>query len=146
MTAPHDPAHEARQWIEKAENDRRNAEFVLTMEFHCPTDTICYHCQQCAEKYLKALLAFRGTSFPRTHDVILLANLVHDSSLDACSDDLHLLNRYSVETRYPGDWEPISKSEAAKAVESAARICSAVKNLLPPDAASPPSPGTPHHS
>jgi len=45
-----------RGWIEKAENDLRNAEYVLQMEQGCPTDTVCFHCHQCAEKYLKALL------------------------------------------------------------------------------------------
>ena len=45
-----------RGWVEKAEHDLRNAEYVLSMEHDCPTDTVCFHCQQCAEKYLKALL------------------------------------------------------------------------------------------
>ncbi len=33
---------EVRRWIEKAENDRRNAEYVLTMENACPTETFAF--------------------------------------------------------------------------------------------------------
>jgi len=36
-----------QEWIEKAENDIRNAVFTLTMRDRCPTDTVCFHAQQC---------------------------------------------------------------------------------------------------
>ena len=42
-----------RQWVAKAENDLRNAEHTLTLQEECPFDTVCFHAQQCAEKYLK---------------------------------------------------------------------------------------------
>jgi HEPN domain-containing protein len=42
---------EVRRWVKKAENDFRNAEYVLTLEENCPFDTVCYHCQQCAEMF-----------------------------------------------------------------------------------------------
>lgn len=63
-------------WIEKAEHDLRNAEYVMTMEEDCPFDTICYHCRQSAEQYLKAVLVYLGIDFPRTHDLIALFNLI----------------------------------------------------------------------
>lgn len=37
---------EVRRWVEKAEHDLRNAEYVLTLGEDCPTDTVCFHCQQ----------------------------------------------------------------------------------------------------
>jgi len=42
------------EWVRKAENDIRNAEYTLTMGEDCPYDTVCFHAQQCVEKYLKA--------------------------------------------------------------------------------------------
>jgi HEPN domain-containing protein len=42
----------------------------------CPTDTVAFHPQQCAEKYLKAYLAYRGTEFPGIHDIGELIALV----------------------------------------------------------------------
>ena len=50
------PLEIVNQWVEKAEHDLRNAEHTLTLQEDCPFDTVCYHAQQCAEKYLKAFL------------------------------------------------------------------------------------------
>jgi HEPN domain-containing protein len=43
------------------------------------------------------------------------------------------LNRYSVEGRYPGDWEPIEFEEAAEALKMARRVREAVRSVLPPE-------------
>ena len=61
-----------RQWVEKAEHDLINAEYTLTLEKNCPLDTVCFHAQQCAEKYLKAFLVQKSISFPKTHDLRVL--------------------------------------------------------------------------
>jgi len=37
---------EVRLWIEKAENDLRNAEHTLTLVENCPFDNVCFHAQQ----------------------------------------------------------------------------------------------------
>ena len=47
----------AAEWVLKAENDLKAAAQVLKLGAECPTDTVCFHAQQCAEKYLKACLA-----------------------------------------------------------------------------------------
>jgi HEPN domain-containing protein len=126
---------EIRRWVEKAENDLRNAEYVLTLKEDCPTDTVCFHCQQCAEKYLKALLIFRGVDFPKTHDLVLLFNLsINECELSLQIGEVQPLNRYSVEARYPGDWDPIERQEAAEAVNMARGVRDAVRNVLPKDA------------
>ena len=39
------------------------------MEDDCPTDTVCFHAQQCVEKYLKAFLVLEGIDFPKAHDI-----------------------------------------------------------------------------
>lgn len=51
-------AEVARQWIAKARNDLLNADNNLASK-HVPTDTVCFHCQQAAEKLLKAVRAER---------------------------------------------------------------------------------------
>ena len=55
MKKRHEDPEIARLWAEKAENDLLNAEHTLKMKSNCPFDTICFHSQQCAEKYIKAL-------------------------------------------------------------------------------------------
>jgi HEPN domain-containing protein len=39
-----------REWIGKAENDLKNATHTLKLGKECPTDTVCFHAQQCVEK------------------------------------------------------------------------------------------------
>ncbi|MSU80013.1 MAG: HEPN domain-containing protein [Gemmataceae bacterium] len=59
MPDPDDIALVAREWIIKADNDLKNAAHTLKLGEEGPTDTVCFHCQQCVEKYLKA---FSGRS------------------------------------------------------------------------------------
>ena len=132
MKLPPESIAEVNRWIDKAENDLRNAEHVLKMPENCPTDTVCFHAQQCAEKYFKALLVFRENPFPKTHDLIILLNLlVGESGIGLQAPDVHSLNRYSVEARYPGDWDPIDMDEAKEAVVTARKVRKAVRSVLP---------------
>lgn len=102
------------------------------MEHDCPTDTVCFHCQQCAEKYLKALLVSRGIAFPKTHDLVVLVNLLgKETGLDQSIEEVQPLNRYSVEARYPGNWDPIDKAEALVAARMARGVRDAARRLLP---------------
>ena len=58
-----------REWVEKAENDFVTAMRVLQSGADSPADTICFHAQQCVEKYFKALLVWKGIPFPKTHNI-----------------------------------------------------------------------------
>lgn len=126
MSGPPEDRSAVNQWVLKAENDLRNAEHTLTLEDDCPFDTVCFHAQQSAEKYLKALLLFSGIDFPRTHDLRLLIQLLPAGVFSLKMEDVLVLNRYSVETRYPGDWEPIERADAVEALGIAKRVRSAV--------------------
>src|SRR5579872_1449441 len=60
-----------REWVKKAEQDYVVAK--QTSRSKVPVhDSVCFHCQQCAEKYLKGLMAELGISVPKTHDLELL--------------------------------------------------------------------------
>lgn len=122
----------ARQWVEKAEHDLRNAEHTLTLKEDCPFDTVCFHAQQCVEKYLKALLLVHSVDFPRTHDLRVLMQLVSlHRELGLEMSEMVALNRYTVEARYPGDWEPITRDDAEEAVAIARKARKAVRACLP---------------
>ena len=124
----------ARQWVEKAEHDLKTAEHTLTLHEGCPYDTICFHAQQCAEKYLKALLTFRGVAFQKTHEFTELVPLApQDAHLDAVALELEELNPYAIETRSPGDWEPQTREDAERAVALARRLRDVIRERLPAD-------------
>lgn len=122
----------ARQWVSKAENDLIVAEHALNMEEDCPTDSVCFHAQQCAEKYIKALLVCRLIDFAKTHDLNALARLLPESIIDILTDkELRRLTDYATTTRYPGDYEEISLAEAKRAVRASRRMRAAIRKLLP---------------
>jgi len=132
MSERHEDSGTVRQWIEKAEHDIRNAEYTLTLKKNCPFDTVCFHAQQCAEKYLKALLVSRSIPFPKTHDLRILMQLVpKEVKLGLRMNEVLPLNRYTIEARYPGDWEPITRKEAKEALAIAHMVRQAVRVYLP---------------
>ncbi len=56
------------EWVEKAEHDLTAASHTLKLGKQCPTDTVCFHAQQCVEKYFKAVLALdQPTILRRSH-------------------------------------------------------------------------------
>lgn len=119
-----------REWAAKAESDLRSAAHLLKMK-DCPTDTVCFHAQQCVEKYLKALLVAQELEFPKTHDLGELIVLV-PARIRPRSDDKERdrLTDYATVTRYPGDYEPISVAEARQAVKIARRVRREVRKFL----------------
>ncbi len=66
-----------RKWIEKAEKDFLVAQREVK-EAQPVFDAVCFHCQQCVEKYLKALLQEKEIYFEKTHDIGVL--------MDKCKD------------------------------------------------------------
>ncbi|UCF90478.1 MAG: HEPN domain-containing protein [Desulfobacterales bacterium] len=124
-----------REWMEKAENDPKNAAFTLKMGEDCPTDTVCFHAQQCVEKYLKAFLTFKTVDFPKTHDMGELLALISESARPQLAvAEQRRLTAYATVTRYPGDYEPIPLAEVRRAVAIARRVRKEVRALLPKNA------------
>ena len=58
-----------REWVEKAEADYDAALLLRPSRKRHARDIVCFHLQQCVEKYLKARLEEAGLSFPKTHDL-----------------------------------------------------------------------------
>jgi len=122
----------ARQWLAKAMNDLLNADNNLKSEA-VPFDTVCFHCQQAAEKLLKAYLVGNGQEFPFTHDLFLILEriLPFNSEVDELRDSCAILLPYAVEIRYPDDWYMPSKEDAKEAREAAGKVLNWLENALP---------------
>ena len=124
--------HVVRQWVQKAENDPTNAAHTLKLGKQSPTDTVCFHAQQCVEKYLKALLVAQEIDFGRTHSISALYVLVPARLCpDLSVQEQELLTDYAVSTHYPGDYEAISLNQAKEAVKIARRVRNQVRKHLP---------------
>jgi len=122
-----------RGWILKAESDFKNAENTLRMKpDECPFDTVCFHAQQVAEKYLKALLVQQTVDFPKTHDIGVLVDLFPPDSRPPLSlEEQDTLSEFAVDSRYPDDPERMGPSQASQAWAIAQRVRTWARNLLP---------------
>jgi HEPN domain-containing protein len=121
----------AREWTSKGDNDLKNAVHTLKLGKDCPTDTVCFHAQQCVEKYLKAFLVALEKPFPRTHDVESLISLMpKDIRLGLTVEEQRRLTEYATVLRYPGPYEAIPLTEAKQAVKLAQRIQRKIRKLL----------------
>jgi len=110
------------EWVDKAEQDFASADVLLHAgEFPIP-DTACFHCQQSAEKYLKAYLQEHQVEFERRHDLMPLLDLCVsvDKDLIALKNDLQVLDRYAVIVRYPGIKLDLETAESA--LDAAVRV------------------------
>ena len=128
-----DQARVVRQWVEKADNDLKNAEHTLLLgDEECPYYTVCFHAQQCAKKDIKALLAHLVIDFPKSHDIGELIGLLPPQMKPELSvREQEQLADHAVVTRYPGDWEPLTRDDADSAVTLAKRVRDSARRHLP---------------
>ncbi len=93
-------------------------------------DGVCFHCQQAAEKYLKALMQELGLAIPRTHALEDLLHLLtpHHQELMAFRRGLIFLTSFAVETRYPG--KTARKRQAEAALRWADKVRTGARALL----------------
>ena len=91
-----------KEWIAKGDQDLGTAKLVATQipEY---IDTICFHCHQASEKYLKAYLIELDIEFPKTHKLGNLLDLLSHKKeiLSEYYEKAEFLEAYAVEIRYP---------------------------------------------
>jgi HEPN domain-containing protein len=94
-----------REWIDKAEGDFATARREIRVRQAPNYDAVCFHAQQCVEKYLKARLQEAELSFGRTHDLAALLNLLLslEPSWESFRPHLRMLTTFAVGVRYPGE-------------------------------------------
>ncbi len=109
-------------WVARAEEDY--ALVGLSLRQKKPfLYSACFHAQQCAEKYLKAILVLKHHAFPKTHDLRLLENLCTSAGVLVPIDNalLDILSYYAVRVRYPGDDPTLDEAKEAQKIAKAVR-------------------------
>jgi HEPN domain-containing protein len=96
-------------------------------------DTAVHHCQQAAEKALKAFLTHHGTVFDWTHDLTELLDLCIplEATFEAWRDAAGELTPYAVRFRYAADLLEPEPTEAKHALERAEALTQHILSLLP---------------
>lgn len=103
------------EWIYKAEEDFESALHLVKKDRKPVPDSICFHCQQCIEKYLKAFLVLNNIEPPEIHDLQRLKAICSkvDKSFEEISKELDILNEYAVNFRYPGEVATVEEANEA---------------------------------
>ena len=111
-------------WIIKADHDIKTAKDEIAAS-DSTTDTVCFHAQQCVEKYLKAYLVFKS------HDISELIDYCKDIDKDfeqlISDNDADRLTNYSIEARYPDDFYLPSVKESNQAIYIAENVKGFIK-------------------
>ena len=109
------------EWIHKAEGDYQVACRELETQPPVP-EAVCFHAQQCLEKYLKAILQENDLAFEKIHDLDVLLQQCKEfiPPLEKHRDELVKLSIYAVDVRYPGF--EISIDEAKVCAQIMAKI------------------------
>jgi HEPN domain-containing protein len=119
-----------REWVEKAEADFATARRESRVRKQPNYDAVCFHCQQCVEKYLKACLQQSKIVFRKTHNLRALLDLLLPThqTWTALTPDLLVLNNFAVAYRYPG--ESTDLLTARDAMERCKRIRGIMRKSL----------------
>ena len=117
------------EWVMKAEEDFAAARELARARKRLH-DGVCFHCQQSAEKYLKALLEERGLAVPKTHILVSLLPLLrpHFPGIQSLRRGTDFLTRFAVDTRYPG--HRATKRQAESSLRWAQRVRDTIRPLL----------------
>jgi len=121
---------DVRDWVVKAEEDFAVVETLARKRRPALQSAVCFHAQQCAEKYLKALLTRDRITFPKTHDLLDLLDLAKhsDPTTELLRSYLEYLEPYAVNLRYPG--EGATRTEAKRSVRAITHVREALRRLL----------------
>jgi len=104
------------EWVNKAEGDFVMVERESRARKNPSYDGICFHAQQCAEKYLKARLCDAGIEFKKIHDLEVLLDQVleREPAWELYREDLAFLSELAVRFRYPGEMAEKEKAKDAR--------------------------------
>ena len=91
---------DSSRWIKLAKQDQKMAELAYNARLY---NQVCFHCQQGAEKCLKAFLLEKDGKFPKTHSLAELLSLAsfRNPSLEDLMDECLYLDLFYIPTRYP---------------------------------------------
>ena len=93
----------AREWLRYAANDLFTARHMFEEAHPKQTEISAFHCQQAAEKAIKAYLISKNVEPPKTHDLDFLCQLCiqYEPLFQTISAAASNLTPFAVAARYP---------------------------------------------
>jgi HEPN domain-containing protein len=127
-----DKQEEMRQWIAIADRDLLAARHMAQTMRPVQDEIICFHCQQCAEKYLKWVIVFYDIDPPKVHDLEHIGKLCEtiEPRFSELYDKCVVLTRYGVLPKYPNEMQ-IDTEDTKRAISYAQTVRDFVRNQFP---------------
>jgi len=121
----------ANEWLQRAKSNMARAKAGRVSPDILYED-LCYDAQQAVEKGFKSVCIIHEIVFPKTHDIVYLIELLEKGNVKVPSElqKAKILTGYAVETRYPGDYEPVDEDDYLKAVEIAENVLEWIKKKM----------------
>ena len=105
---------EYEEWLEFSKMDFISAKYLYESVLNPkPLNIVCYHCQQAAEKAIKALILYLDNycGMPKVHDISFLLNQVKNAVINekvieipkGIIEAADFLSRYGISLRYPSE-------------------------------------------
>ena len=118
------------EWVAKSEEDWNMARQLNRQRKDPSYSGVCFHCQQSAEKYLKAYLIENNAPFARTHDLLVLHQLIVQvqPTWQGLQLPLLSLNPFAVAYRYPG--LSATQADAKVAIKDCRKVRRALRRAL----------------
>jgi HEPN domain-containing protein len=121
MSPEHVDAGSPTDWLRHAWSDLELAR--VDQNSRILLEDLCFHAQQAAEKALKAILVSKSISFPKTHNIRTLIDLLPGGlEMPEAAAGAAKLTDYAVLSRYPGDLEPVMQEEYVEALRIAEAV------------------------
>ena len=121
-------------WLAYADADYMTAAFLYEKQHPRQLEIICYHCQQAAEKAIKALYLALGIpgGIPRKHDLAFLLQQLSAMVVvpQRIENAAMRLDPYAIIVRYPGD-DRVDEFLTKNALEQAKEVLDWVKKQIP---------------
>ena len=121
-----------QEWLKTAETDLGVAQHLFEHYHPKPIEVVCYHCQQSAEKAIKAVIISYGApgGMPKLHDLSFLLNQVKNLVCvdDSLYDYADTLTPYGVSVRYPNELFLEERHAVAALAYAAEILCWAKAN------------------
>ena len=119
-------------WLIKADADLKIGKDEMQTDDPV-TDMVCFHMQQCCEKYLKAFLIFNGREYPKIHRLSVLINLctrIDEEFKELMEWGVDDLTRYATTLRYSEEFYRPSVEETERAIALAERVRNFVREKM----------------
>ena len=134
---------EYKVWMAFARTDFESAKYLMGAPFHPrPLNVICYHCQQAAEKAVKALIVYFGSQggMPKVHDISFLLNQIKNVVKETKNIEIepellmtaNFLSKYGVAPRYPNEIE-VDEAQVKKALADSEKILKWADDVIAAD-------------